>query len=592
VIVPTGFAEAAAQGLPLAPGVNNFRAFALGRGPDPRGTLQPVFGLAGFETLKLDFQVDYTIYSGLTVDEESKVYVVSGGTPAGVGLDPSPTLGEILVFTDQSRANRRTDFVDLRTAGTLPNPPSAGTNQGDAVSDRFDHIFWQAPLDPLTVTPVGVAGLARGFLMYLNRTRATAQFPTLPNGGPQAHDVFHGPNPFNAFDPSHQVAGGDITFFPGPINVDYEFLFGGISGGGCVASWTDFFLNSNGNVTFGAGDISAAASAAAFLSGAPRIAPAWTDLNPGSRAGFVNTFPIQAMGFAGINNFKVRWINVPENGHEAAGSRNTFAVSLFDDGTGSYTPSPTHQKGPTALRFELQSDGTLIGLPPRAAGTAPFAFQYGRMDLQGSGANSVLAGYSIGGQAPGAAGPTNLGEAGRTAAVGTGNEVAIFEVFSSGNLDLRLEGNDAAFATASAQPDLDRDYLAFVGKTCAAPPAAVLPTLTLSLGQSNLHPGQSLTLNATLTPGPVATPVNIFVLVQLPTGQIFSFTPGGFVPGVVPVLTGFTPVPFSGTIFSLPLPGGLPLGTYTWFSALTGSGAPFIIGDTLNIGQVPFNFQP
>jgi hypothetical protein len=57
-------------------------------------------------------------------------------------------------------------------------------------------------------------------------------------------------------------------------------------------------------------------------------------------------------------------------------------------------------------------------------------------------------------------------------------------------------------------------------------------------------------------------------------------------------VTGFTPVPFSGTVFSLPLPGGLPLGTYTWFSALTGSGASFIIGDTLNIGQVPFNFQP
>src|SRR5262249_19431922 len=421
----------------------------------------------------------------------------------------------------------------------------------------------------------------------------TAQFPTLPNGATQGHDTANGPNGFNAFDPSHQVAGGDLQFSPGPTFVDYEFLFGGIVGGVCTAPWTSFFLNSNGNIPFGAGDTSHTSSAAALLTGSPRIAPAWTDLNLASRTGgFLNAFPVQAMGFAGINHFKIRWINVPETGQEAAGSRNTFAISLFDDGTGTYQTNPALQKGPTALRFETQADGTLVGLSPRAAGTAPFAFQYGRMDLQATGTAPVLAGYSIGGQSATAAGPSNLGETGRAGVVGTGTEVAIFETFSAGNFDLRFEGNDPAVATPSTQPDLDRDSLAFFGKTCAAPPVQVLPTLRLSLGQSNLHPGQRLTLNATLTPGTVSVPVAAFIVIQIPTGQLFSLTSGGFVPGVVPVVTGFTPVPFSGTIISAVLPGGLPFGTYTWLSALVVSGTPLIIGDPSEVGQVPFDLRP
>ena len=51
----------------------------------------------------------------------------------------------------------------------------------------------------------------------------------------------------------------------------------------------------------------------AFLSGVPRIAGAWTDLNPHSGLdGHLNQFPVQAVGFAGVNHFKLRWINVPE----------------------------------------------------------------------------------------------------------------------------------------------------------------------------------------------------------------------------------------------------------------------------------------
>ena len=45
---------------------------------------------------------------------------------------------------------------------------------------------------------------------------------------------------------------------------------------------------------------------------------------------------MQALGFANVNAFKIRWINVPEFGAEfcTVNASNTFAVTLYDDGTG------------------------------------------------------------------------------------------------------------------------------------------------------------------------------------------------------------------------------------------------------------------
>src|SRR5882724_3645144 len=97
-------------------------------------------------------------------------------------------------------------------------------------------------------------------------------------------------------DPGHQVAGGDDQNTPfrgdddngagspalvGALEGGFEFTFGGPVGtANCV--WNGFFLNSNGNITFGAGDSSNVPTVPAFRSGLPKIAPAWTDLNPSS----------------------------------------------------------------------------------------------------------------------------------------------------------------------------------------------------------------------------------------------------------------------------------------------------------------------
>jgi hypothetical protein len=160
-----GRADVAAPALVLAPGVNNFRVYALGSGPDIRvaaPATDPVRGNTE-DTLKLSFQVDHTIHSGLAVNEAHKLFVISGGTPAGVGLNPSPTLTELMWFDDHCPQDRRADYVDFR-GNAFPNPPLSGGTVGDGDSDRYDHIFMQAPVDGVSLTPTGMAGLARGFL--------------------------------------------------------------------------------------------------------------------------------------------------------------------------------------------------------------------------------------------------------------------------------------------------------------------------------------------------------------------------------------------------------------------------------------------
>ena len=136
----------AQAGLARVAGVNNFRVFVLGNGPDirpPTGGTAVVPGTPS-TLLKIDMQIDYQSHSGLAVNEEGTVFVISGGAPGGPGKNPSPMLGEILCFEDSCAADRRADFVDLR-GNAFPNPPASGGNVGDGDSDRFDHIFFVSP---------------------------------------------------------------------------------------------------------------------------------------------------------------------------------------------------------------------------------------------------------------------------------------------------------------------------------------------------------------------------------------------------------------------------------------------------------------
>jgi hypothetical protein len=277
--------------------------------------------------------------------------------------------------------------------------------------------------------------------------------------------------------------------------------------------WNGLFLNSNGNVTFGVGDPDFSPTVPELRSGPPRIAPAWADLDPESRAvdGVVSTFPVQALGFANINAFRVRWINVPEfintdadpaNEGAECGSSNTFSVTLYDDGTGfdentteSFGPVAVigdnldngpvifdRQEGPTDLRFVREPNtGVLVGCPPRPEGSGHFIFEYCRMDLLGTPDRPVIVGFSIGGTSPfippglceinlstaaAAADTAPFGVIqGVTASlmpclIGEGTEPHLFELFNEGSDPSIGSGGEITFAT----PDFD---LRFEGNDAA-----------------------------------------------------------------------------------------------------------------------------
>jgi hypothetical protein len=522
--LPDGHADAV-DSSEIVPGVNNYRAFALGNGPDLRSPTSKVFGSAD-NTLKLDLQIDYSIFGGVIADEANTVYVVSGGAPAWIGTNPSPTRGEILSFEDNNPYDRRADYIDYR-GDALPNPPASGGTVGDGDSDRFDHLFWVAPLDPVTITPLGVAGLSRGFLLYLNRTRnnnaLNSTFGLLPNGHPQGDDGSNGPIYFSHLDPGHQASGGDDQYFPfhgddddgggnpaitGALEGGFEFVFGGVPGACPADVWNAFYLNSNGNITFGVGDTSNIPSKSDFQSGAPRIAPAWTDMDPGSRwqYGNKNTFPVQALGYAGINEFKVRFIGVPLFGFESAASTNSFSVSLWDDGTGAdenanQPLNPANPIGNNAVPFDLQEGPTAprwfptsagpVSAPPRADGTGLFSFDYGFMDLTGDPSLvPVLVGYSVGGLDPDFGQEANLSEAGRNGIMGGGDVPSVFEFFHNDDYDLRGEGNSAADTSPPSQGDPNRQRLDFAGYDCGvlAPRRLVLD----SSGNGVLEAGETV----------------------------------------------------------------------------------------------------
>lgn len=107
------------------------------------------------------------------------------------------------------------------------------------------------------------------------------------------------------------VAAGDDTATP--LNIGFTFPYQG-------SNWTSLFLNSNGNLTFGAGSTDFSPTVAEFLSGPPRIAPRWDDLDAGD--GLVIASP-------GFNKVTYHFVSVPEF---FSTSPNYFSIELNKNG--------------------------------------------------------------------------------------------------------------------------------------------------------------------------------------------------------------------------------------------------------------------
>ena len=90
-------------------------------------------------------------------------------------------------------------------------------------------------------------------------------------------------------------------------------------------TYTEVFVNSDGNLTFGQGDhTSDPRDPARFLNGPPRIAPLFTDLD------LSNTGQVTAT--SGTGEFTFTWDHVPEFADTGTPPPNTFSVTLFSNG--------------------------------------------------------------------------------------------------------------------------------------------------------------------------------------------------------------------------------------------------------------------
>ena len=87
-------------------------------------------------------------------------------------------------------------------------------------------------------------------------------------------------------------------------------------------NYTDVWVNSNGNLTFGSGDTDFSESAGEFLADQPRIAALWDDLNP-NNGGLV-------LADGDDSSMTVSFVGVPE--FPSTGS-NTFSVTMHVDGS-------------------------------------------------------------------------------------------------------------------------------------------------------------------------------------------------------------------------------------------------------------------
>ncbi len=146
----------------------------------------------------------------------------------------------------------------------------------------------------------------------------------------------------SAFEPSlgRRLSIGDDA----SIGVDLPFSFSLFG-----ESWDRVFINSDGNLTFGRGDsASSARSVSRFLTGAPRIAPFFTDLDP-SEGGSVSVAELP-------NRLVVTWDKVTEWGET---NENTFQVVL-------------ERNGRVVVRYEtVDARRGIVGLSPGGVSGGP-----------------------------------------------------------------------------------------------------------------------------------------------------------------------------------------------------------------------------
>lgn len=138
------------------------------------------------------------------------------------------------------------------------------------------------------------------------------------------------------------------------------------------ATWGGFWVNSNGSITFGAGDPSPLAGSAAFIAGPPRVAGLWCDLDP-SLGGTVQVSVNQSTSPASV---RCEFSGVPEPGPTG---QKSFAMVLFGTPSGDVVIQESIFLGGAATTWlvGIGPGGGLGPQPPvsfQSATAGPFIF--------------------------------------------------------------------------------------------------------------------------------------------------------------------------------------------------------------------------
>jgi len=114
--------------------------------------------------------------------------------------------------------------------------------------------------------------------------------------------------------------------------------------------------------------------------------------------------------------------------------------------------------------------------------------------------------------------------------------------------------------------------------------------LRLRVNDSNLSPGETLTLTATITPDAAPMVVDLYVALEFPDQRLeFLQADGRLSPEVEPYLRQWPVAPFRAELFRAPLTGAEPAGPYRWLATFTEPGAQTPVG---TIAEAPFMITP